>query len=229
MRSWTYSEMKQIILDDLDLEDEDFISDTEMLAYFNAGIDFVEAIIHNLYEDYFLEPTYLALVSGTQDYDFPTTMYAHRVRKILYSDGSNKYEIKKIKRLGIIPNIETDDDYQWLPIDTAANGKKIRIYPTPTENSATNVTIWHIRNAKVLALDADVCDIPEFADLVIQFVKARCYEKEGHPNLGTAKEDLMNMKSLMEATLTKMVDDENDELIDEDMSFYSDFDHGQFP
>ena len=224
MRSWTYTELKQIVLNDLDLEDEDFISATEMLAYFNAGIDMVEAIIHNLYEDYFLEPTALALVNGTQDYNFPSTMYAHRVRKILYDNGSNKYEIRKIKRLGQIPDIQTGDNYRWLPIDTAASGKKIRLYPTSAETSSTNVIIWHIRNAKVLALDADVCDIPEFADVVVQFVKVRCYEKEGHPNTSKAMDDLRMMVTLMEATLTKMVDDENDELMEEDYSFYDDFD-----
>ncbi len=222
MRSWTFSEMKEKVQDDLDLQDEDFITDTEILGYFNEAIDDVEAIIHNLYEDYFLTVATITLVSGTQDYAWPTDIYAQKVRKFFYVNGATNYEIRKIKRLGEIPDIQSGEDYRYVPINTTASGYKIRFYPSPVESGAYG-QLWYIRNAIVLSLDSDVCDIPEFANNIMQRVKIRCYEKEGNPNVAKAMADLEKIDKLMIDTLMNMVDDEQDH-VDMDTSFYDDFD-----
>jgi hypothetical protein len=225
VRSWTYSEMKEKVMNDLDLEDEDFITAEEFLGYFNEAIDDVEAKIHTLYEDYFLTTGYLSLVNGTADYAFPSDIYANKLRKLFYSYGGDEYEVTKIKRLSDIPDVEAGDRYRYLPINTTASGYRIRIYPTPALTDSTAMSVWYLRNAKRLSLDADVCDIPEFANVIMQQVKVRCYEKEGHPNTLKAMQDLKEMEELMVTTLTNMVDDENDQ-VEMDLSFYEDFDSG---
>lgn len=225
MRSWTYSELKTKVLNDLDLEDELFIVAAEMLGYFNEAIDEAEAIVHTLYEDYYLTPAYIVLANGTQDYSFPSDIYGMKVRAISYVNGATKYEIVRWRRpLAELSLVDSQEDYQYLPINTSASGYKIRLVPASREVSTTNVTIWYIRNAKVLALAADVCDLPELAiNFVLQFVKQRCYEKEGHPNAVKAMQDTDRLKKDMIDTLMSMTDDENNE-IRKDISFYQDFD-----
>lgn len=223
MRSWTYAEMKAKVLNDLDLNDEIFIPAAEMLAYFNEAIDTCEAHIHTLYADWFLTSANLTLVNGTATVSPPSDIYGSLIRTILYDNGAIEYEINRIKKIPDTLFIDSDDIYRYIPINTSAAGYKLKFYPTPTESSTTNVTIWYIRNAKVLALAADICDIPEFANYIMQFVKVRCYEKEGNPNVLKAIADLESEKDLMIGTLQNMTDDEHNE-VEADFTFYADYD-----
>lgn len=224
MRAWTYLEIKTKVQNDLDLQDEIFITAAEMLGYVNEAIDNAEAQIHALYEDYFLTSDNLALVSGTSTYSMPSDIYANKVRSIYYTNGQTIYPIKKWREpLHMIPYVNSGDEYAYLPINTSASGYQMKMIPTSRETSSTNITRWYIRNAKVLALDADVCDIPEFINYILQYTKMRCYEKEGHITTLKAIEDTEKEKQLMIQTLTNMVDDE-DTALRKDTSFYDDFD-----
>lgn len=225
MRLWTYAELKAKVENDLDLEDEIFITPTEMLGYFNEAIDEAEATIHDMYEDYYLTKDFIPLVTGTQEYSLPDDIYAMKIRTFTYSNGIQKYEIKKWRdSLARIQYVDDSEDYKYVPLNTAAGGYQLMLLPTSRETSATNATLWYIRNAAELAADDDLCDLPELAiNFVIQFVKQRCYEKEGHPNTSKAMQDTDRLKMSMTETLEKMVDDENDELR-KDLSFYEDFD-----
>lgn len=232
MSTMTYSAIKTKVENDLDLIDEDFITDDEMLGYCNEGIAKAESIIHTLYEDYFLTSANLSMVSGTASYVLPTDVYAVKIRTILYDSapavpGGVKYEIRRVKHPKEISFLKALTSgtirLRYLPTNSLAGGQKLTFYPTPNETSSTYVTIWYIRDAKRMALDADTCDIPEFVEYVIQFMKARCYEKEGHPNLGAAAAYLKELEQEMIDTLKDMVPDEDTE-IDQDLTFYDDFD-----
>jgi hypothetical protein len=225
MRLWTYSELKSKIEKDLDLEDEIFITPEELLGYFNEAIDEAEAVIHDLYEDYYLTKAFIPLVSGTQVYAFPADIYAMKLRAFTYSNGTQKYEIKKWKdSLANIMHVGDSEDYRYIPINTTASGYQLMLLPTSRETSSTNATLWYIRNATALVDDTDVCDLPELAiNFVLQFVKQRCYEKEGHPTTLKAITDTENLKKSMTESLANMVDDESEELR-KDVSFYEEFD-----
>ncbi len=224
MTPWTLLEIRTKVENDLDLVDEIFITPAELLGYINEAIDNAEAQIHTIYEDYFLTFDNLALVQGTATYDMPADIYANKIRCIPYSNGSDIYEIKKWRKpLSLIPLVQPTDWYSYLPINTGASGYQMQLIPASQETSATNVTRWYIRNAKVLVNDVDTCDIPEFISYILQFVKMRCYEKEGNPNTIKAIEDVEREKNLMIETLTNMVDDEDTKIII-DPSFYNDFD-----
>lgn len=227
MRSWTYLEIKTKVQNDLDLQDEIFITAAEMLGYVNEAIDNAEAQIHALYEDYFLTPDTLALVNGTEKYSMPSDIYANKIRAMYYVNGQIKYPIKRWKKpLYMIPFVDPSEDYMYLPINSSASGYQMQLLPAAQETSTTNVTRWYIRNAKVLVNDSDVCDIPEFINYIIQYTKMRCYEKEGHVTTLKAIDDTEKEKQLMIQTLTNMVDDEDTE-IRKDLSFYDDFDMGE--
>lgn len=223
---WTWAEIKDKVERDLDLQDETFIQDEEMLGYANEAIDEAEAEILTLYEDYFLTSANLALVTGTSEYSLPSDIYATKIRSIIYRSGSLIFPITKIKEWNKFEAIAFETTYPAtqtykyiLKNPSAAAGYKIVLYPPAMETSASNVTIWYIRNANRLTSLTDTCDIPEFVQFVIQYIKVRCYEKEGHPNLQFAVQALEKQRSMMVQTLGDMIPDGDSE-IQKDFSYY---------
>lgn len=227
MYSPTYSELKLYLEKELDLEDETFITADEMLSYFNEAVDLVEAAIHTIYEDYFLTSDTILVVNGTASYDLPDDIYAQKIRRVLYNNGTNlKYEIKRVKKLEDTMFFQSADLYQYLLRNSSSSGVKMNLYPTPAETNSY-ITVWYIRNAAKFAEDTDECDIPEFTSVIVQFVRYKCLTKEGHPDAQQAAMDLERMKQEMIDTLTARVPDE-DNFVDKDMGFYSDFDDWRF-
>jgi hypothetical protein len=223
----TYAELKSYLQKELDLEDETFITDDEFLSYFNEAVDMVEAAIHNIYEDYFLTMAALPITAGTAAYSLPSDIYAQKIRKILYNDnGSLKYEIRRIKRLEDTLYIEQADLYAYILMNSGSTGMKVNFFPTP-QDSNSNISVWYLRNAKRFTTDTDVCDIPEFTSVVVQFVRYKCLTKEGHPDAASAAQDLERMKQEMVDTLTARVPDEDNTVL-KDTTFYRDFDDWRF-
>jgi hypothetical protein len=227
MYSPTYGELKSNLQKELDLEAEDFITPTELLNYFNEAVDMVESTIHTIYEDYFLTSAKISLVNGTSDYRLPNDIYAQKIRGMFYSDGAAKlFEIKRIKQLNDLnylklPGSQTYD-YSYLITNNSSSGLKIAFYPTPNETSQ-NITIWYLRNAKRFTVDADVCDIPEFTAVIIQYARWKCLDKEGHPSTQMAAATLQQLRQEMVDTLTARVPDEDNGVIG-DFSHYNEFD-----
>lgn len=225
MRYWTLSELRTKVEKDLDVEDETFISQAEMLTYFNEAIDEAEAEIHSICEDYFLSSTTVTLVNGTDEYSLPSDIYANKIRAVIYKNGATVYKLDRLRDWKKLYDYSLNltgttvaGDYDWFLVNRTAGSPKIVFTPPVTEDG-TYITVWYLRNANRLSADADVCDIPEFANFVIQYVKVRCYEKEGHPNLQKALYDLQMQRQQMTDTLTTMVPDNENE-IEADLSHY---------
>ena len=66
--AFTWATLRAKIQRDLDLQDEIFITNTELLGYANEAIDEAEQEVLTIYEDYFLTNENLALVTGTAEY-----------------------------------------------------------------------------------------------------------------------------------------------------------------
>lgn len=223
---WTWKEIKDKVRRDLDLIEETFISSDEMLGYANEAIDEAEAEIHAIYEDYFLTSSAVSLVSGTSEYSLPSDIYAHKIRGIVYTSGDIIFQVPRIrdwnKFLKMAHETQYPDTTRYCYIiknASAASGPKIVLFPQARETSSTVMTVWYLRNANHLVDDDSICDIPEFVNFVIQFIKARCYEKEGHPNGDMAIGVLERQRKLMVETLTEMVPD-GDSTIEMDLTSY---------
>ena len=234
MRYWTYLEIRTKVRKDLGIEQEDFISAEEMIGYCNMAIDDAESEIHAIYEDYFLSDGIFSLVNGTAEYSLPEDIYANKIRAIIFNDGQHVYPIKRFSNMAnLFEAIEGDKNssnssYMYhLKNRSAVEGVKVILTPTPKVDKTDAVTMYYIRNSNRMVDDTSLCDIPEFVDYVIQFMKVRCYEKEGHPNLGTALSMLEYKKMNMINTLSNMVPDEGT-LIDSDPSFYWDMGSNEF-
>jgi hypothetical protein len=229
MYSPTYGQLKSDLQRELDLQDETFITSDEMLSYFNEAVDMIEAAIHTIYEDYFLTTEVLNLVNGTAQYNLPTDIYAQKIRRIIYSDGNSQvFDIKRVRELDEIPYLNLPGTqailYKYMITNSSTAGLKINIYPTPNITTS-NVTMYYIRNAKRFTADSDVCDIPEFTNVIVQYARFKCLSKEfpDAPPAQQAMQVLQMKQQEMVDTLTARVPDEDNEVI-KDTRFYNDFD-----
>ena len=217
MRFWTYSEIREKIENDLDLQSETFILPEEMLAYVNEAIDEAEAEIHTIYEDYFLTYETLTLVSGTNEYDLPADIYAHKIREIVYNNGGNLWTMRRLRDWKKIARWELSNQYEdgqitdYFIINRTAGSPRILFMP-PNKESGDIIKIWYLRNANRMVDDTDVCDIPEFVSFVIAFAKYKCLEKEGNPMIEVAVANLEQQRSQMRGVLSGMVADSGNEI-----------------
>jgi len=230
MQYITYADINAKVRRALDLQDELFITSEEMLDYCNDGIDEIEAEVHTIYEDYFLSETTIDLVQGQSLYELPTGIYAMKIREIVYNDNSGT--IYKMRRMQPYDRLEvqqfaerysTTDWYKYYIINNTAadinDTPQIKLVPASQVDLTGGLIVHYLRNANRMTGDTSVCDIPEFAAVVMQYMKVRCYEKEGHPNLELAKVDLERLREKMRDTLSNMVPD-GDSTIPLDLSFY---------
>ena len=221
---WTYAMIKAKVEQDLALEDEVFVEPAELLGYVNEAIREAEAEVHGLYEDYFLNRATLTLVQGQEEYDLPADIYAHKIRRVVYKNGSEVYKLermrdwKKFENYAIESINQSSTRYYYFIINPTAGSPKLLLSP-PAKTAGPYVTIWYLRDANQLVADTDICDIPEFVSFVLQYTKTRCYEKEGHPNLAKAMQDLEQQRRQMTGTLASMVPDGDNE-IEADFSSY---------
>ena len=220
----TLSELRTLVLEPVDMQEEDFVSDAEVNRYINQGIKQAEAEIHSIYQDYFLDWTTVDLVSGTSEYDLPSDIYATKVRKLLWDSTEKQYEIKRIRDLTDILDIENEDSYySYLIRNNASSGVKIKFFPTPLVDSTGDITIYYLRDAAQLSADSDELDIPEFDKFVVLYARYECLKKElGNPLLIATKEELESERQLMLSTLGNRIADKDNELLI-DNSFYFDF------
>lgn len=221
--------MRDHVKGDLDLEDEQFINDSDIDRWINEGVKSAEQQIHTLYEDYFLSQSVITLAEGQNLYDYPSDIYANKIRKIIYRDGVNNststHLVRRVKNLldaterDYFASNTTNPILQWSPINDSTNGRKIRLFPQTGRGGFLDV--WYIRNAKQLTIDADVCDIDEFEDYVVQYAKTQALLKDNDPRADDSKVLQEQYKGDMINTLSEMSPD-NDNEVDMDLSHYDD-------
>lgn len=224
----TYANAKIVVEKELDLEEETFIQDSEMLEYFNKARREVEAEVLSIYEDYLLDSAPLALTLGVSKYSLPASIYASKIRGIIYNNGSIIYEIKRIRSAhkflerAMLRYTDPTDFYRYIIVNSAAGGIQIELSPAAKETSVDNVVIWYLRKMPDIALDGDFVDveIPESINFIYSYVKMLCKQKE---NGGVIPQDaaaeMQAQKTLLIETLTNMVPDDDNEVI-QDFSAY---------
>lgn len=223
---WTWKMIRDKIERDLDLQAEIFIDQDELLAYANEAIREAESEVHDIYEDYFLSKTPLTFVTGQEEYPLPADLYAHKIRRIVYRNGTKVYTIDRIKDWRkfeeyALENInKSSTTYNYFLLNSIPGQPQILISP-PGKEDGPFATIWYLRKANRLVALTDICDIPEFINFVLQYMKVRCYEKEqGNPNLQKAMADLEQQRTQMTSTLASMVPDAMND-IEPDLQMYT--------
>lgn len=175
MRIWTYLEMRTKVLQDLSMEEEEFIGVDELVGYANDAIDSAEADILTLHQDYFRRSKYMDLVLGTAAYSLPADIYANKIRGITYQNGAILYPVDKLVEdestfleVAEINSTGANEDYRYYIQNTdAATDRQLVLVPTSRETSSTVMKMWYIRNANRIPLSTEYVNAESFATTAV--------------------------------------------------------------
>lgn len=224
----TWATLRTEIKNELNLNGEDFVSDLELLAWANDGIEQAEKEIVSLYDKYFETDTLLPIVSGTALYALPADILASKITHIEYKSGSHEFEVEYLKTKDQVRWIDQNGQlprYRYRLRNDSTNGRQIEFFPTPVETSSTAIKVYYIRRAKRLALDADVIDVPIADAFVKQWIKDQVRLKEVGPISNFDESPaLARQRALMIEALQHMIPDDTRNQIIPDVSFYDDVD-----
>lgn len=248
----TLNDLINDVKDDMDINEGTSnvltsISDADIARWIAKGVRSAERVIHGLYEDYFLSKTTIAITANTTEYSYPSDVYANKIRKIVFDNGSEAHEVKRTKDIlssqvnDILVNSWSNPILTWTPINTSVSlvgvqkttGRKIKLFPK--EGRTGTLHVWYIRNANKLYdpatddLDGDVsptallneCDIDEFEDYIVQYAKVAALLRDKDPTAADEKMILDELEEAMRSTLSDMAPDQNNELL-ADTSLYCD-------
>ncbi len=227
--STTYAVAKTKVEKDLDLEGEEFIQDSEMLAYFNDALRDIEKDVLTIYEDYLLDKVYLPLIFGQDTYSLPAGIFSLKMRAVIYNSGSILYEIKrnrtqhKFLDRAFVRTSDPLDYYQYIVLNNSTTGIKLELSPPSRETSSANVTVFFIRTVDEIVDDGDFVDkdIPEALSFIYAYVKGKCKQKENRGSMPPdAQAEIDREKEQFIATLTNSIPDDDNEVI-KDLSFYN--------
>jgi len=134
----TLLDLREILQDDLDLGDEKFITSKEVNRAINRAITDAGATILNMYEDYFLEESYLPLEINKSLYTLPDNIYADKIRRVIYAKHYEEYIIKRILDLdnSLESLYQENDDYAYLLINDSREGVRLKLFPTGHEDTS---------------------------------------------------------------------------------------------
>jgi len=222
--SITLKEIRDQVIEDLDLQEEDWKNITDLNSIVNRAIRDAHRKIVNIYEDYFLTYVQQDILSSDNEIEYPSNIFANKIKSIQFYDGVNSVKFTKVKRFDetvMLDNHITTETLQrkWLPVDSETGGRIIRLFPYI--GRAGRLTIWYIREPKKLIDDTDICDIDEFSDYVIQLCKKYYYAVDSDPRFITENTEAARLEKDMIDTLTNM-DVGNDDEIVQDNSHYED-------
>jgi hypothetical protein len=214
---------------DLDLEEEEFIQDSEMTEYINDAITIIEAHLNTLglRDQYFLTRTTLNLVSGTADYALPTNLYEGKIKEVVYSSGATIYKVTPMTRSSSAEEIEhlnrysTTEYYKYRIRNDSSAAVYFQLIPASRETASNVIIIEYFRDLARVSADADLVEVPEIAlQYLYQFIRVKVYEKEGSALLPNAKEDLNKIEALMISTLEGQLADDSNNFLELDKSIY---------
>lgn len=230
----TLLEVMDTIRDDMDLDEDELVSDTDLANMIHRGVKKMAAHMAKLgVEDrYYLAKTTLSLVAGQEAYSFPSDIFGQKVYALIYNVGRDTYTIKRVRSRSNLDAFEqyhlenqqasSNPQFRYMILNQSLSaGPKILLVPTAPNTVANAVVVWYVREPAKATTNSAVIDVPdEFIEYVIAFGKYEAAKKDvGHPLTQVYKQELDDMLSIMIETLTDQTDDGDNE-IPMDLSSY---------
>ena len=181
---WTFDQVKDKILLDCDLLGQNFITTDEMAGYINQAIDQAEREVHTLYKDYFLKSEALNMERGQERFDLPKDMYADKIRRVVFSNDADIFEIPRVKSWNkfieyqVNKRYPTNRLYEYFLVNNAPGKVQLLLTP-PSQDVGCFLNVWYLRQANRVVGQNDLVDIPEAYNFIFAYVKNKIFMKEG--------------------------------------------------
>lgn len=146
LKTWSF--IKTFVQRKLDLQEESFITPAELLDYAEEALRFCEAVIHklNIEDQYFTAVQPIRLVEGKSEYDLPSNIYAHKIQRLIYNNGTRIFDIPRMRQEKrfetglLLDQNPPGESYAYMLINQDPRATtQIRLFPKARETS-TQVT-----------------------------------------------------------------------------------------
>ena len=146
MSQVTYSKIKSYVENRLDLLDEGFIRNEELLQYTEEALRYCEAEVHTLGIEnlYFEAQDVITLTTRDQDYSLPSNIYGRKITRMIFNGGDSIYPIFRITHKGrytdsaITDRYSGDNTYRYYLINNnSVDGTLLRFHPKPQDTTVT--------------------------------------------------------------------------------------------
>ena len=183
MNDLKLSELKAIILDQADMTDSGFITDTRLTYWINAELSELHDLLVTSFEDYFLAKEIIPLAGDTENYALPDDFY--KAIKVFYVDGLNRYRLRRfmVEELDQFSNdyysAYTHNGLNYVDLFYRIVGNELYVAPLPAGTGA--IEFWYVPQFERLVDPNDTVhfQVPiGWEDFVICGVAARCLAKE---------------------------------------------------
>lgn len=149
-----------------DMEDSEFVTDSEVDAYLNLGVRHLWALLFQNDIDRFVTNTELVTVTGTREYTLADNFLVMRLVEVLQASGSeDAYPIQAYNlseghtsNTGLFGSAFTDGEHLRYAVygqSTAGDGTRIRFDPDP---AGRTFRLWYVAAPETLAADGDLFD-----------------------------------------------------------------------
>jgi len=142
LKTWSF--ISTFVKRKLDLQEESFITPAELLDYGEEALRFCESVIHklNIEDQYFTTVQPLALVEGRSEYSLPSNIYANKIQRVVYNDGSRIFDIprlrqeKRFEAASLMDQHPPGESYGYMLMNNDPRATtQIRLFPKSRETS----------------------------------------------------------------------------------------------
>jgi hypothetical protein len=230
MEFLTWGDIKSEVQKDHNIEGDPEYDEQELINMCNRAINRVEARIIGLQQDYFLtKAPVINVPAGDLEVAIPSDIYANKIRRVFWKTAS--YNKKRLYRATNIDDMEQEyantgsyEEFKKLRYMILNDGTAGRRIVLSYSRDASEITIYYTRNANRFTLaggDSQICDIPEYADGVIAYMKYLVEMKDKSPTVGATKQDYIDIMKELTDGLAQAVNDE-DMMIEPDTEIFDD-------
>jgi len=178
--SVTLATMRSRVRQRADMEESEFVQDSELNQYINSSYQELYDILVTSFEDYYtLPPVSFTIATSTDYYTLPADFY--KLRGVDASlDGSTYYYT--LMPFDFLNRNRNNDNL--IAADYSATDRKYRIvgsriYVTPADNAPGSYRIWYVPSATVLTSDSSTLDgINGWEEYVVVDAARKCLDKE---------------------------------------------------
>lgn len=144
LKTWGF--IKTFVQRKLDLQEESFITPAELLDYAEEALRFCESVVHklNIEDQYFTSVQPITLVQNKSEYDLPSNMYANKIQRLIYNNGTRIWDIPRIRNehrftMGsMMDQYPPSESYGYILVNNDPRATtQIRLYPKARESSIT--------------------------------------------------------------------------------------------